>query len=111
METLVKGDVVVATFPFSDLASSKKRPALVLASFPKNRVILCQITSQQSDDAMAVALHSDDFKTGNLRTNSFARPRYVFTADESLIAYRAGVLKTEKLQEVVDKLVAILKTE
>ncbi len=31
MEELVKGDVVVLPFPFSDLSKSKKRPALVVA--------------------------------------------------------------------------------
>jgi mRNA interferase MazF len=32
MGTFVKGDVVVAPFPFSDLSAAKKRPALVVAT-------------------------------------------------------------------------------
>jgi hypothetical protein len=54
VEAFVKGDVVVAKFSFSDLTSSKKRPALVLASFSKNRlnirvVLWCQPTEDATE--------------------------------------------------------------
>ena len=79
MVQFVRGEVVVAKFPFSDLTEVKRRPALVLASFPKNRVILCQITSQIPDDGFAVELTDADFTTGNLNQRSFIRPNYLFT--------------------------------
>ena len=41
MEELVKGDVVVLPFPFSDLSASKKRPALVVATLRGDDIILC----------------------------------------------------------------------
>jgi hypothetical protein len=46
MGRFVKGDVVVAPFPFSDLSAAKRRPALVVASLTGDDVILCQITSK-----------------------------------------------------------------
>lgn len=46
MGKFVKGDVVVVPFPFSDLSASKRRPALVVATFMGDDVILCQITSK-----------------------------------------------------------------
>ena len=48
MGKFVKGDIVVIPFPFSDLSSSKRRPALVLAGLKGNDIILCQITSKPS---------------------------------------------------------------
>lgn len=51
MGTFVKGDVVVAPFPFSDLSATKKRPALVIATLTGNDVILCQITTQAASRA------------------------------------------------------------
>jgi len=51
MAAFIKGDVVVIPFPFSDLSGSKKRPALVLADLPGNDILLCQITSQQTNDS------------------------------------------------------------
>ena len=61
MERFVKGDVVITPFPFSDLSSSIKRPALVVASLKGDNVILCQITSQSRDDPYAIELKKGDF--------------------------------------------------
>jgi mRNA interferase MazF len=46
MGKFVKGDVVVLPFPFSDLSSQKRRPALVVAVASADDVILAQITSR-----------------------------------------------------------------
>ena len=67
MGGFVKGDVVVVLFPFSDLSSAKKRPALVIAALDGDDVILCQITSQQKTDQYAIALIADNFSSGSLR--------------------------------------------
>lgn len=108
MGTFVKGDVVVATFPFSDLSASKGRPALVVESFPKDPVIMCQITGQATNDSVAVSLTNADFKSGSLKTDSRIRPNYLFTAESSVIAYRAGVVSEAKMQEVVGKIIEIV---
>jgi mRNA interferase MazF len=51
MGEFVKGDVVVLAFPFSDLSSSKRRPALVIAKASEDDLILAQITSQSFYDS------------------------------------------------------------
>jgi len=56
MARFIKGDIVVVPFPFSDLSTSKKRPALVLADLPGNDIILCQITSKLVKDVYAINL-------------------------------------------------------
>lgn len=52
----LKGDVVVLPFPFSDLSSSKKRPALVIANLKGDDLILTQITSQTKKDSYSIEL-------------------------------------------------------
>ncbi len=108
MGKFVKGDVVVVPFPFSDLTANKKRPALVVASLTGDDVILCQITSKTVSDNYAVRISEADFKTGTLHQDSHVRPNRLFTADSNIILYRAGALASEKVTEVVTKIIEIV---
>jgi mRNA interferase MazF len=105
----VRGDVVVTPFPFSDLSSSKRRPALVVAQLTGDDVILCQITSRAKSDRYAITLDPEDFSSGKLRVPSNIRPNRLFTADSSIVLYRAGSVTREKLQEVASKIVEIVQ--
>jgi len=104
----IKGDVVVVLFPFSDLSSAKKRPALVVAVPKGDDVILCQITSRQITDQYAIPLRDQHFSSGSLRQESNIRPNRLFTADSRIIQYRAGHLNDEHLEQVIRKIIGIL---
>ena len=45
--------IVIMPFPFSDLSSTKKRPALIVANLHGDDVILCQITSKKVNDNLS----------------------------------------------------------
>jgi mRNA interferase MazF len=109
VEKFIKGDVVVIPFPYSDLTNAKRRPALVLAESSLNDVILCQITSQDVKDSFAIMLSDTDFSEGSLKKASNIRPNKLFTADSNIILYKAGSLTSQKLNDVIDRIVAILK--
>lgn len=109
MAAFIKGDVVVLPFPFSDLSTTKRRPALVIASLTGDDVILCQITSRTITNSDAILITSNDFITGSLQQDSNVRPDKLFTADSRIILYRAGQLSTVKVQEVVAKIVQIIQ--
>lgn len=64
MARFVSGDVVVLPYPFTDLTSSKVRPALVLAALDRGDIILCQITSQPGSHSRAVSIQMTDFEAG-----------------------------------------------
>ncbi len=80
MGRFVKGEVVVP-FPFSDLSSTKRRPALVVAMLNGDDIILCQITSQHVADRYAIPIADSDFSAGGLRQDSNVRPNRLFAAD------------------------------
>lgn len=109
MERLVKGDVVVLPFPYSDLSSSKKRPALIIAILEGDDIILCQITSRKRYDKYAVELKDSDFKQGKLYVDSYIKPNRIFTADKSIILYKIGLVKEKKIDEVTESIIKTLK--
>jgi len=109
VEGFVKGDVVVLPFPFSDLSASKRRPALVVAALQGNDVILCQIISQARVDSYSIELQHSDFKQGGLSSASLLCPNKLFTADSSIIQYKAGALREKKTREVVGAICGILQ--
>jgi len=110
METLVKGNIIVLNFPFSDLSTTKKRPALVVATPYNDEAILCQITSRQTSDKYSEKIVDKDFFTGNLNLTSTIRINKLFTADESIILYKAGALNPEKLKLIIEKICKMFKT-
>ena len=81
----------------------------MLATLQGADVILCQITSQARSDIYSMTLDSTDFMTGGLNQSSRIRPNRLFTADEGIIIYRAGHILHAKVNEVLDRLVAILR--
>ena len=101
--------MVVLHFPFSDLSQTKRRPALVLATLEGDDILLCQITSQSSNDRHAVGLDPADFASGGLNRPSFVRPSRLFTADSGIVLYTAGRVREPKLKEVTARIVAILE--
>jgi len=109
MAKFVKGDVVVIPFPFSDLSQSKRRPALVLAVLQGDDLILCQITSKSIKDNYAIPVDENDFESGSLNQESNIRPNRLFTADNHIILNRIGNIKIIKLNQVIDKVVEIIK--
>ena len=109
MEKLVKGEVAVMPFPFTDLSAARKRPVLVLASLKGDDYILCQITSQARKDEYSVSLHDKDYAKGKLQIKSYIRPNRLFTAHKSLIERKIGLLKKKKIKQVIEKICGLLR--
>lgn len=108
MGTSLKGSVVIINFPFSDLSNTKRRPALVIADWQSNDIILCQITSVAYKDEYAIELTDKDFISGSLMKLSFIRPNKLFTADKSIQLRNVGTISSNKLYEVITALNKVL---
>ena len=110
MVTPSAGVVVTVLFPFSDLSSSKLRPAIVLADSGRGDWILCQLTSKSYSDTSAVQIENEDFVSGSLRLTSYARPGKIFTANESLMVTQIGKLKGDSFRKVVNAVIHLLQS-
>ena len=104
-----ESSVVLVKFPFSDLSSSKLRPAVVLASVGRDDWILCQVTSNPYADPRAIQITNGDFKTGSLQRLSYARPTKLFTANRSLMKIEVGRLNAIAFNNIVNAVVDILQ--
>jgi mRNA interferase MazF len=103
------GAVVLVPFPFSNLASSKLRPAVVLADAGRGDWILCQVTSNPYGDARAIELVESSFTSGSLRITSYSRPGKLFTASQELIVSQVGILKASAFEAIIEAVITIFR--
>ncbi len=93
-----KGDIVLVPFPFTDLSSTKKRPALVLVTTEED-VTLAFITTQTKwSEDWNVDL-TPTVKNG-LKKASIIRLAKITTLEKGLVIGRLGRLADETLNEV-----------
>lgn len=109
MEKPLKSDIVVLPFPFTDLSSTKKRPALVITSLKGDDLIVCQITGQIMNDDYVIEISDDDIFGGKLDGRSFVRINKIFTADKSIILYKIGSLKKQTMQNIEEKIIQLIR--
>ncbi|WPY01561.1 Type II toxin-antitoxin system PemK/MazF family toxin (plasmid) [Candidatus Trichorickettsia mobilis] len=101
-----KFDIVKVSFPFTDKAASKKRPALVISSseyqINYEHCILAMITSTKQtswkDDINIVNL-----EVAGLPSASKIRLK-IFSLDCSLILAKLGCLADEEVKSIIEKL-------
>lgn len=104
-----KGQVIFVNFPFSNLKSSKVRPAVILAEAEFGNVILCQVTSKPYSSKVAIRIQTEDFARGTLTTTSYVRPDKIFTAETSIIQEIIGELNPEIIRRISQKIRELFK--
>lgn len=109
MEKLIKGDVIVFPYPFTDFSSNKRRPALVVATPEGNDLIVCQITSQVHFDKYSIKLSNFDFENGKLNLLSYIRPNKLISIDKNIILYKIGNLTQEKTLFIINEIVELIQ--
>jgi mRNA-degrading endonuclease toxin of MazEF toxin-antitoxin module len=107
-------DVVVVPFPFTDRATSKRRPALVVSDAqrfnqPVGQAVLAMITSAKNSD-WPLDSEIQDLDTAGLPSPSIVRMK-LFTLDQQLILRKAGVLGSEDRERVRQALGCLLALE
>ena len=102
-----RGDIVLVSFPFTDLSSSKRRPALVVSPDSFNDagsdLVLAAVTSQISEEATLIIV-ADDCVGGTLPKTSALKPTKLFTIHSTLVLRKICALRREKLDAVLDDL-------
>jgi len=110
MEGFVKGDVVVVEFPYSNLKNIKRRPVLVLKVPKGGDIIVLQMTGSSYEKSVEIPIIHGDFKQGSLKKDGFVRIDKIASIERFLIKYKAGSLKSNKFNEILEKVCLFLKS-
>lgn len=115
MTAFRRGEVVLVAFPFTDLATSKMRPALVVSSDEFNALnldlILVAVTSQVPKKISATdhVLPAEDQKQAGLPKTSLVKVGKIVTLDQRLIRKRLGRISDPTLSLLTLKLHKVLQ--
>lgn len=97
-----KGDIVLISFPFTNLSGSKLRPAIVLIE-TKLDITVCFITSQINwQEQTDVALFPSE--QNGIKVQSLARTSKIATLDKALAKGLLGRLSVHETAELNQKL-------
>jgi mRNA interferase MazF len=99
---MAKGDIVLITFPFTDLSGSKLRPAVVLADTNLDLTV-CFITTQVGWQEVTDVLLTPSAANG-LRKLSLIRTSKIATLDKTLAKGLLGRLSVQETSELNAKL-------
>ena len=112
MGRYARGDIVYVPFDYTDLSKGKVRPALFIADMEGEDCIVCMITKQSIEvkDRYAVPFSKKDIIKGRLpEPINNVRPNRILVTEKKIIIRRVAVLKNEKIDEVIDEIVSIIR--
>ena len=98
-----RGDVVLVPFPFSDLSTTKVRPAIIVSSTLYHNtepdLVLAAITSNVLSASRPLDYVLQDWQAAGLRYASAFKPVF-FTLDPRQVLFKIGTLNVPDLSEV-----------
>ena len=105
--TFQRGDVIPVPFPFSDLSTTKVRPAVVLSSDQYHStepdLLLAALTSQVTRATGPFDYRLSDWRSAGLRFPSALKP-VLATLDPARVVHRIGALSATDLAQVDERL-------
>jgi len=110
---LNKGDIVLVSFPFTDLTGTKVRPAVVISGDPINNkrddIIVAFISSVvplqiEEDTDFLIRSEDPDFETTGLKRDSIFKMAKIVTLSKGLIKRKIGKISNRIKIELDERL-------
>lgn len=106
---MIKGDIILIPFPFTDLSGNKNRPAVILID-SEDDVTVCFITAQLKwQTEFDIVLDPTDLN--GLKKPSLVRLNKFATIDKDLIIGRLGSFDDNYINLLNSNLIRILKLD
>jgi mRNA interferase MazF len=107
-----QGEILLISFPFSDLTTAKQRPVLVLSkknhNDSSNDFICCGMTSNLENKSYSILLDRSDIQQGSIPKTSRIKFNKIFTLEKSLVIKKLGKVDHKKLKQVQKALSELL---
>jgi mRNA interferase MazF len=107
-----QGDLILLSYPFSNLEEKKLRPALIISNNLFNKTssdcIMVPLTSVIKNESHSIIINSRDLEEGKLLKISRIKADKIFSIEKSLIKMKIGKVNKntfEKVKKVVYSLV------
>jgi mRNA interferase MazF len=104
------GDIVLLQFPFTDLTTTKKRPAVIISSFEYNSkrpdIIVMAVTSRIREIQSSCDVIIKEWKQAGLIKESAIKP-IIITIEKDLILAKLGQLQKQDTQALRNNLQTI----
>ena len=107
-----RGEIVWVKFPFSDSATTKLRPALIISNNLVNRTgdyLLMQITSRLRNDNLSFIIKETDFVGTPLLKQGELRLHKIFILNEILIAGGITNVSARFMKTVIERLITLIQ--
>ena len=108
------GSIILVNFPFTDLLSSKVRPALALAAYGEDVIILgifSKVPEFLQPTWIKIDQHEGDFHKTGLKKTSIIKTEKITVIHKSLIKKEIGRLYPAWLTSVRETLLKTLKLD
>ncbi len=106
-------DIVLLSFPFSDLKTSKVRPVVVISNDTYNRssedMIVVPMTTNLKLKEYTILITQKDLEDGKLIKNSKIKVDRIFSISQKLIRLEIGKINEsiyEKIKETIHQLIS-----
>ncbi|SIN93432.1 mRNA interferase MazF [Sulfurivirga caldicuralii] len=106
-----KGDIVLTPFPFSDLATMKKWPVLLLTPQDRHGDVIAMAITSQVQNINAYPIDESDLAEGKLPKQRHLRTDKLFTLSASLIIKKIATLKPDIHRRVIQQTCHLLDNE
>lgn len=106
-------DIVWIRFPFSNLAETKARPAVVVSRDEHNNdsedVLICAVTSNLQADPYKIPVSSEDLVQGELPVDSMVRADKLIQVEKDLVDRTFARLDEETYDRVAETIHGLVR--
>lgn len=115
MIELKQRDLILISYPFSDLAGSKVRPAIIVSNNTHNKksedIIVVPLTTNIKIKDYSFILNLEDMEEGELLRESKVKVDRVFSVKKSLVKMKIGTVKKVIHDRILEELLKLIKQD